>query len=133
MMRSDADPRGRFRDEPLGNGLREVRRPPENRAERAVREPRADFFTGLLGASRAAREAAQTVYESEQRKFARGSSTTFLVLQRLVDLATNQGRELQAQSDYNKAVVELERVTGTIFARNGIDVERAGTGVAAGR
>ena len=86
-----------------------------------------------LGASRAAREAAQTVYESEGRTFARGSSTTFLVLQRLVDLATNQGRELQAQSDYNKAVVELERVTGTIFARNGIAVERAGTGVAAGR
>jgi len=81
-----------------------------------------------LTAARTAREASQAVFESEQRRFAAGASTTFLVLQRQLDLANNQGRELQAQTDLNKAVVELQRVTGEVIARNGLDVGKLGTG-----
>jgi HAE1 family hydrophobic/amphiphilic exporter-1 len=81
-----------------------------------------------LTAARTAREASQAVFESEQRKFAAGTSTTFLVLQRQLDLANNQGRELQAQTDLNKAVVELLRVNGTIIAQSGFDIEKVGTG-----
>jgi HAE1 family hydrophobic/amphiphilic exporter-1 len=74
-----------------------------------------------LAAATAGRQAAEAVLASEQRKFTAGQSTTFLVLQREVNLANSRGRELQAQTDLFKAVVELDRVGGTILARNGID------------
>lgn len=74
-----------------------------------------------LAAATAGRVAAEAVFASEQRKFTAGQSTTFLVLQREVNLANSRGRELQAQTDLFKAVVELDRVSGTILSRNGID------------
>jgi len=77
-------------------------------------------------AARAARAAAQRVLLGEQRRFAAGTSTTFLVLQRQLDVATNEGRELQAQTDLDKAIVELNRVSGDIFAQSGIDVTAVG-------
>lgn len=81
----------------------------------------------LIAAS-AARGAAEAVAASEARKFRAGESTTFLVLQRQVALATQRGRELQAQSDVQKAVVELDRVSGNILASNNVDVRKLGTG-----
>lgn len=80
-----------------------------------------------LAAASAARDAAARVLASEQRRFAAGTSTTFLVLQRQLDLANNEGRELQAQTALNKAVVELNQVAGTNFATFGIDVQTVGT------
>jgi outer membrane protein TolC len=80
----------------------------------------------LLAAS-AARAAAEQVEASEQRRFRAGASTTFLVLQRQVTLANARGRELQAQSDVQKAVVELARVSGTILSDNRVDVSTLGT------
>ncbi len=74
-----------------------------------------------LIAAAAARSSAQQVYESELRKFHAGTSTTFLVLQRETDLANQRLRELQAQTDLDKAIVELERVTGTILTENGVE------------
>ena len=62
----------------------------------------------------------------EQRRFAAGTSTTFLVLQRQLDVANQRGRELQAQTDLDKAIVELNRVSGGIFAQNGIDASALG-------
>ena len=79
-----------------------------------------------LSAASAAREAAARVLLSEQRRFTAGTSTTFLVLQRQLDLANTEGRELQAQTDLNKAVVQLNSVAGTNFATYNIDVENAG-------
>jgi HAE1 family hydrophobic/amphiphilic exporter-1 len=80
-------------------------------------------------AARAAREASERVLAGEQRRFAAGESTTFLVLQRQLDLANQRGRELQAQTDLEKAVVELDRVSGNIFSRYNVDVAKLGTGV----
>ena len=77
-------------------------------------------------AARAARVAAQRVLLGEQRRFAAGTSTTFLVLQRQLDVANEEGRELTAQTDLDKAIVELNRVSGGIFVQNGIDVTTAG-------
>jgi HAE1 family hydrophobic/amphiphilic exporter-1 len=74
-----------------------------------------------LTAATAGRQAAESVLASEQRKFTAGQSTTYLVLQREVNLANSRGRELQAQTDLFKAVVELDRVGGTILSHNGID------------
>src|SRR5947209_6718937 len=69
-------------------------------------------------AARSAREAAQRVLLGEQRRFQAGTSTTFLILQRQLDVANQQARELQAQTDLDKAIVELNRVSGGIFAQN---------------
>ena len=70
-----------------------------------------------LGAARTARQAAEAVLGSEQRRFRAGASTTFLVLQREIEVANDRGLELQAQTDLNKAVVEIQRATGTILTR----------------
>ena len=78
-------------------------------------------------AARAAREAAQRVLLGEQRRFESGTSTTFLVLQRQLALAQDEGLELTAQTDLDKAIVELNRVSGGIFAQNGIDVDAVGS------
>jgi outer membrane protein TolC len=80
-----------------------------------------------LHTARIAREASQLVYASEQRKYKNGASTTFLVLQRQVELLQNQGRELQAQTDLNRAVVEIQRVEGTILTDNGVKVQTLGS------
>lgn len=79
-----------------------------------------------LYAARQARIAAEAVYASELRKFHDGASTTFLVLQRQVELDQDRGRELQAQTDLNKAVVELERTSGAILKDNGVDLQHLG-------
>jgi len=84
-----------------------------------------------LEASTQARVSAAAVYASEVRRFHNGTSTTFLVLQRQVELAQARGRELQAQTDLNKAVVELQRVEGTILSDNNVTVQRLGSKVLA--
>jgi HAE1 family hydrophobic/amphiphilic exporter-1 len=81
-----------------------------------------------LISARSARSASEQVLASEQRRFRAGSSTTFLVLQRQVELANNRGRELLAQTDLNKAVVELNRVTGAILKNNNVDAATLGQG-----
>jgi outer membrane protein TolC len=79
-----------------------------------------------LIAARAAREASERVLLGEQRKFAGGTSTTFLVLQRQVELANARGTEVSALTSLDQAIVELNRVSGAIFAQNGIDVNTLG-------
>lgn len=80
-----------------------------------------------LYAASQSRQAAEAVYASEVRRFHAGASTTFLVLQRQVELAQARGRELQAQTDLNKAVVELQRVEGTILTDNGVELKTLGS------
>jgi HAE1 family hydrophobic/amphiphilic exporter-1 len=79
----------------------------------------------LIAAARA-RKAAERVLLAEQRRFRVGSSTTFLVLQRQVEVATDRGRELQAQTDLNNAVVQLNSVGGTVFDIYHIDASALG-------
>lgn len=80
-----------------------------------------------LASARRSREAAEAVYASEVRQFRQGTSTTFLVLQRQVQLAEARGQELQAQTDLNQAIVELHRVDGTILTDNGVDLKTLGS------
>lgn len=81
-----------------------------------------------LFAARQAREASAQVLASEERKFLNGASTTFLVNQRQVEFVQNEGLELQAQADLNKAVVELQRVDGSILSINGVSLGTLGQG-----
>jgi HAE1 family hydrophobic/amphiphilic exporter-1 len=80
-----------------------------------------------LYAARDSRQAAESVYASEVRRFHAGASTTFLVLQRQVELEQARGRELLAQTDLNKAVVELQRTEGTILTANGVNLQTLGS------
>lgn len=87
-------------------------------------------YESALSRLRAAQVAAKTataVLASEQRKFKSGASTTFLVLQREVELAQARGRELQAQTDLNKAVAELQGVSGDSLKVNGVDLRILGS------
>lgn len=81
-----------------------------------------------LYTARSARQAAEQVYASELRKFKNGASTNFLVTQRQVELVQEQGRELQAQTALNKAIVELQRVDGTILSSNNVTLTTLGQG-----
>ncbi|MGZ3515870.1 MAG: TolC family protein [Vulcanimicrobiaceae bacterium] len=81
-----------------------------------------------LASASAARKTAEQVLASELRRYRNGESTTFLVLQRQVELSNNQSLELQAQTDLNKAVVALEKVTGTILSSNNVNVNTVGEG-----
>ncbi len=80
-----------------------------------------------LSAARSSRDAAESVYASEVRKFHAGASTTFLVLQRQVQLEQARGLELKAQTDLNQSVAELQRVEGSTFKLNGVNLQTLGT------
>jgi HAE1 family hydrophobic/amphiphilic exporter-1 len=80
-----------------------------------------------LVAATAARQAAELVEASELRKFKAGKSTTFLVLQRQITVANERESELQAQTDLQKALVELDRVSGAILSNNHVDTSTLGT------
>ena len=80
-----------------------------------------------LNAARKSRQAAEAVYASEVRKFHNGESTTFLVLQRQLQLAQARGLELRSQTQLNQSVVELQRVDGSILTTNGVNLQTLST------
>jgi outer membrane protein len=75
-----------------------------------------------LRSAAVARENAEQQYQSEQRKLDAGQSTVFLVLERQTALSVARGNELRAQTDLNKAIAELQRVTGNSLTANNVTV-----------
>ena len=75
-----------------------------------------------LASALATRNSAEQLFESEQRQFRAGATTFYLVLQRQTELITARGRELQAQTDLNKAISEFQRATGTTLQANDVSV-----------
>ncbi len=75
-----------------------------------------------MSAAAAQRLAAEQQYTSEQRKFQAGMSTVFLVLQRQTDLVMARGRELETQTNLNKAIAEFQRATGNTFRYRNVAV-----------
>ena len=73
-----------------------------------------------VSAAAAGRDAAQKLYESEQRQFRAGTTTLFLVLQRQQDLTAARGRELLAQTQLNNAISQFRRATGRTLSANNI-------------
>ena len=73
-----------------------------------------------LAAAAATRASAELQAASEQRKFQAGTSTVFLVLQRQQELVSARGRELQAQTDLNRAIADFTRATGNTLQVNNI-------------
>jgi HAE1 family hydrophobic/amphiphilic exporter-1 len=73
-------------------------------------------------AARASRVAAEAQLRGEEERFRAGLSTNFFVLDRQNQLSAARGAEAQALTDYNKAIVDLQRVTGTTMAANNVEV-----------
>jgi outer membrane protein TolC len=73
--------------------------------------------------ARRARENAELQLEGERRKYEAGLSTTFLLFQRENSLANARNSEIRAETDYNKALADLQRATSTTFRANNIQVE----------
>ena len=73
--------------------------------------------------ARRARENAELQLEGERKKYEAGLSTTFLLFQRENSLANARNSEIRSETDYNKALAELQRATSTTFRANNIEVE----------
>jgi outer membrane protein len=78
--------------------------------------------------ARAARDFAQQSREAEQKKYALGASTSYLVLQQQSNETQAASNYVAALSNYEKAQVALDQVTATILDRNGISMEDAASG-----
>jgi len=108
----------------LGNRITEQFKQTEQLIEAEVRNSIQALRSAeaRLGAAAASRSSAEQQYASEQRQFRAGTSTVFLVLQRQTDLLAARARELQAQTDLNKAIAQLQRATGNTLAANHVSV-----------
>ncbi|HEX5890092.1 MAG TPA: TolC family protein [Pyrinomonadaceae bacterium] len=73
--------------------------------------------------AREARVNAELQLEGEQRLYQVGRSTTFLLFQRENALANARASELRAETDYNKAIADLQRATSTTLRANNVIVE----------
>jgi outer membrane protein len=73
--------------------------------------------------AREARTNAEMQLEGEQRLYQVGRSTTFLLFQRENALANARASELRAETDYNKALAELQRATSTTLRANNVVVD----------
>jgi outer membrane protein TolC len=120
--------RNRTAEANLGRSLAEGRRIENRRAqaEQLIEAEVRDAMQALrsaearLAAAAAARDAAEQQYTSERRKFQSGLSTAYMVSQRQIDLITARGRELQAQTDLNKAVAGFRRATGSTLQSHNV-------------
>jgi HAE1 family hydrophobic/amphiphilic exporter-1 len=74
-------------------------------------------------AAREARVNAEMQLEGEQRLYQVGRSTTFLLFQRENALTNARNAELRAETDYNKALADLQRATSTTLRANNIIVD----------
>ena len=73
--------------------------------------------------ARKARENAQIQLDGERKLYDAGKSTTFLLFQRENGLANARNSEIRAETDYNKAISDLQRATSTTFQMNNIQID----------
>lgn len=73
--------------------------------------------------ARRARENAEIQIQGERKLFDAGRSTTFLLFQRENALTNARNAEIRAETDYNKALSDLQRATSTTFRLNNIEVD----------
>ena len=76
-----------------------------------------------VGATRQAREFAETALDAEQKKLENGKSTSFFVLQLQQRLTAARVAEVSALSEYNNALAQLAFREGSTLARNQLDVQ----------
>jgi len=81
-----------------------------------------------VDAAKAGVELAKQSLDAEQKKYALGASTNTLVLGTQRDLTQSATSLVAAMAAYEKARVELDRVTGQTLAHLGIDIADAESG-----
>jgi outer membrane protein len=74
-------------------------------------------------AARDARQNAEIQLEGEQRLYSVGRSTTYLLIQRQNALANARDQEVRAETDYTKAVANLQHATSTTLHANNVIVD----------
>jgi HAE1 family hydrophobic/amphiphilic exporter-1 len=73
--------------------------------------------------ARQARASAEEQLSGERRLYQVGRSTTFILFQRENALVNARNQELRAETDYNKALAELQRATSATLRANNIIVD----------
>jgi outer membrane protein TolC len=76
-----------------------------------------------VGATREAREFAKDAWDAEQKKLDNGKSTSYEVLLKQRDYIRTLSDEIQALSDYNKALADLSYKEGSILERHNLGIE----------
>ncbi|MBL8213189.1 MAG: TolC family protein [Bryobacterales bacterium] len=71
---------------------------------------------------------AEQTLDAEQKKYALGASTIFLVIQAQRDLAVAQAAEVNALSTYSRARVSMDQAMGTTLDVNNISMDEARKG-----
>lgn len=73
--------------------------------------------------ARRARENAEIQLAGERKLYEVGRSTTFLLFQRENALTNARNAEIRSETDYNKALADLQKATSTTFRANNITVD----------
>ncbi len=89
----------------------------------AVQQARAGYQAAVKS-----RELQEQTLSAEEKKYALGASTVFLVVQSQRDLAQAGSIEVAARSSYTKAKVALDQATGKVLSANGVQIEEARSG-----
>ena len=104
---------------------------------RQVNQVRVDVQNALVGVrqARAQYQAAEKTrilqeqtLDAEQKKYALGASTVFLVIQAQRDLATAEGTRVQALAGYARARTQLNLTTGQTLEAGNIELDEAKKG-----
>ena len=75
-----------------------------------------------VAAAKLARDLAQKNLEAEQRKYELGAETIFFVLDAQTQLSSAEQSLVQAQISYQRAVAQVDRVTGQLLSKNHIQI-----------
>lgn len=73
--------------------------------------------------ARSARQNAEIQLQGEERLYSVGRSTTYILIQRQNALANAKDQEVRAETDYAKAISNLQRATFTTMRANNVTVE----------
>lgn len=109
----------------------------ELRQQATVNNVRVEVQNALIGLQQAragyqsamkARIFAEQTLDAEQKKYALGASTIFLVIQAQRDLAVAQAAEVNALSSYSRARVSLDQSLGVTLDVNNVSIDEARKG-----
>jgi outer membrane protein TolC len=92
-------------------------------AEIALTNAHAQYNSALQS-----RKISQQVYDAELQKLALGASTPYAVTQHLNDLTNAQLSELNAQTSYAQAKLQLDQATGSILDHYNVQIDEAKNG-----
>lgn len=123
----------------MANDLLRLRQQ-ELRAQAQINNVRVEVQNALIGLQQAragyqaavkSRIFAEQTLDAEQKKYALGASTIFLVIQAQRDLAVAQGNEVTALSTYSRSKVQIDQSVGTTLDTYNISIDEAKKGVVA--